>query len=628
MKKNNSKGLLLFFFKTALVLVSINVFSVLIPTNHLEGNIKKAYALSRLTQSDVGGNTYGYDSWRGNHQYQDCLVLMQALHLSDDWKENAFLGPKSGEAKCDWLYNYVFKLKDRNELMSSVTNYPQYNHGVVAVTSILGSVFRLETLRAILKLVSILLIGFIGLSLFNIGIKYDKLKGLKYGAVGTVLTLLTLHGIDFFGQNLSHGLGDWVSLGFLGTLLWAVYKNYSFKTNMLICILFGSLSAYIEYLIGVLPFSIISILIFLGIKMLVDSKYKLKKGVKLLSAYGLSFVGTFLVFLIVKSIFIDSMFTNFLNTFLFRVNGELDGVSFTIGETFVRLYDYLDYLGSGNKQIVIISFGLILVLVIYSIISNFKFLKENKIPSLLFFVAFICPVFWYIFFLNHTYIHCWFMLRFTTVSLMALILLASIMAKTKPMPISKTSFLAKFFKFVNEKSTYIVVVLCVLVVMVIVLKDYSSKEENIEAVQVAVKRPANNSYLELLNKAAVYKDSICEIYIEELEGANRIIYLKRDTISEKEIESKYFLHVYPANKTLLKNGDNFLGLDFKNNVIEIEKDNQKYFFSDAILPNIKISAINTGLYGYKGNNSIYWQIENLLKPDSFNKETDVQLKQK
>jgi len=598
----------LFFFKTALLLVLINIFSILIPSSHLENSVKEAFAYSRLTQSDVGGNTYGFDSWRGNHQYQDCLVLMQALHLSDNWKENAFLGPKSGEAKCDWLYNYVFKLKDRKELMSSVTNYPQYNHGVVAVTSILGSIFRLESLRALLKFISILLIGIIGLSLFNISIKHKKIKNLKYGAIGAMLALLTIHGIDFFGQNLSHGLGDWVSLGFMTTLFWSAYKNYSFNTNALICIVFGSLSAYIEYFIGVLPFCVISILIFLAIKMLIDPDYTLKKGLKLLFTYGISFIGIFLVFLIIKSIFIDSMFTNFMNTFLFRVNGELDGVSFTIGETFVRLYDYLDYLGSGNKRTVIISFSFIFISFFYALISNFKFLIENKISSLLFLIAFISPVFWYIIFLNHTYIHCWFMLRFTTVSLIAMIILTSIMIK--PTSINKNYF----FKLIKKRLTFLIVFFVFITGVLFTMKNQNFKTDSQILLGIdRLKKLENKSYLKFIDQRPIYKDSMYEIYIDQNEGVKKIIYLKKEIVSDKEIDSKFFLHVYPEDRTILKNGDNFLGFDFKNNVKVIEKDNQKYFISETILPNINMKLINTGLYGYKGNGQIYWQIKELLK---------------
>ncbi|WP_074408701.1 MULTISPECIES: hypothetical protein [Aquimarina] len=418
--KTKSAGIhsyMLWFFASVTFLILLNIISAFIPRDQLVKRTKQAFAKSHLLKSDVGGNIYGLDAWRGNHQYQDCLVLMQALHLSDDWKENAFLGPKSGEAKCQWLYDYVFEQQDQEELMSTVHMYWQYNHGTVAVTSIFCSVIPLELYRALLKFITILLTALSGIALILVSDKKFKGSGLAIAGMGAVIMLLTLHGFDFFGQNLSHGLGDWISIGFFAILMWSIHWGLSYKKNVILCIIFGSLSAYIEYLIGILPFCIISILIFGAIKNRIDSTYNFSKVFRLLFTYGISFAGTFVVFLLVKYFLVnDSIFKVFYETFTYRINGE----TYSIGDVYTGLIDYLYFLGSGNKKFVYLSLIFIGLSLVSTIIIRFKQILLYKTSNYLFLAAAIFPFFWYTTFINHTAGHPWFMLRFSTLSLISI----------------------------------------------------------------------------------------------------------------------------------------------------------------------------------------------------------------
>lgn len=154
-------------------------------------------------------------------------------------------------------------------------------------------------------------------------------------------------------------------------------------------------------------------------------------------------------------------------------------------------------------------------------------------------------------------------------------------------------------------------------------KYIKEKREMIEA-----KEMANSKYVKLLDYIPVYQDSTYKIYISRFGEDTKIVYLKKDSISEVQRKSKFFLHIYPKDKGLL--GENEFGnlsYDFKNNVRSFNFDNTNYFISETNLPKIKINKINTGQYGYEGNNKINWEVTSLLTAKSI-KETLIINKEK
>ncbi|MDT0554156.1 hypothetical protein [Urechidicola vernalis] len=138
-----------------------------------------------------------------------------------------------------------------------------------------------------------------------------------------------------------------------------------------------------------------------------------------------------------------------------------------------------------------------------------------------------------------------------------------------------------------------------------------------------IKKEANSEYVYLLDKQPVYRDSIYNIYISEINSDTEIIFIKSDTLSEKQRKSKFFVHVYPADKNELDEGMNFIGLDFKNNSQQFIYNGRKYFVSSTTLPYINIDKINVGQYAFNGDSSINWRIKELLKRESVLKILDV-----
>ncbi|MEH6591030.1 MAG: hypothetical protein V7746_12270 [Halioglobus sp.] len=413
------------FCLTISCLIVLNIVTAKLPTTLLFGKIEAAFNNSSLTRSDVGGNIGGRDSWRGQHQFQDCLVLMQALNLGDSWVENALVAPKSGQAgKCQWLWDFVFKEREIEELKSSVEPYYQYNHGAKSVAFILVSLMPLDLVRTLLKFGSTVLIGISGFTLIMIGRRYEAGVGFMASGVATIIFLTNLHGIDFFGQNLSHGLSDWVSLGYLSFLLYSIYRTYSHRVVVGVSIIFGCLAAYIEYFVGLLPFCLISIPIYGAIKFKVDEGFTLDKVIWIGLAFCASFIGTFLVFLLAKYFFIDKeIFSQFIHAFMFRV----DGLSYGRADTYYRLYHYALFIGSGSKfTVVLYTVSLFLIIAIQCFFWR-KNLFRTKLSNALFLAAAALPFVWYSIFVNHTYIHCWFMVRLITLSYISLFMLVSLL---------------------------------------------------------------------------------------------------------------------------------------------------------------------------------------------------------
>lgn len=147
-------------------------------------------------------------------------------------------------------------------------------------------------------------------------------------------------------------------------------------------------------------------------------------------------------------------------------------------------------------------------------------------------------------------------------------------------------------------------------------KYIKEKREMIEA-----KEMANSKYVKLLDYIPVYQDSIYKIYISRFGEDTKIVYLKKDSISEVQRKSKFFLHIYPQAPSVFKNSNSkMLPFNFNNNTSTFTFKKMKYFVSSANLPDFAIDKINTGQYGYEGNNKINWEITSLLTAKSI-KET-------
>jgi hypothetical protein len=159
------------------------------------------------------------------------------------------------------------------------------------------------------------------------------------------------------------------------------------------------------------------------------------------------------------------------------------------------------------------------------------------------------------------------------------------------------------FFYITKKHT----ILIALGVLVIIFFQIKKKINTTE-----IKKESISEYDILLDHQPVYKDSVYYIYISKIHEIPKIIYLKKTSINDVQRESKFFVHVYPKDSTLLKENQNLLAFDFKNNVKEYTLRGKKVFISELVLPDIGMKVINTGQYGFRGNNDINWRISTLL----------------
>ncbi len=155
--------------------------------------------------------------------------------------------------------------------------------------------------------------------------------------------------------------------------------------------------------------------------------------------------------------------------------------------------------------------------------------------------------------------------------------------------------------------------------MTIIFFQVQKKNQYIKDIEenTRAKELANSEFVKLLDQRPIYTDSIYKIYIAKFGEYNKIVFLRKDSISEVQKESRFFLHLYPRDKTLLgESKSKSPSFDFKNNVSSFTFKQSKYFVSSTNLPDILIDKINVGQYGFRGDGKITWQISSLLNAKS------------
>lgn len=138
-------------------------------------------------------------------------------------------------------------------------------------------------------------------------------------------------------------------------------------------------------------------------------------------------------------------------------------------------------------------------------------------------------------------------------------------------------------------------------------KQQSSQESFEKKIGVS-----NSDYAKLITQRSIYRDSIYLIYVANIDGEQELIFIKKDSLTVVQRESKFFVHLYPKDSSLIKESIDHIALDFKNNPREFHVDGRKYYVSSRKLPDIEIKKLNLGQYGFRGDNAINWRINRLL----------------
>lgn len=182
-----------------------------------------------------------------------------------------------------------------------------------------------------------------------------------------------------------------------------------------------------------------------------------------------------------------------------------------------------------------------------------------------------------------------------------------------------------------SKKLQIRAILTSLLVMLFVLQ-IQKRNKQIAIVQKRERalKATSSPFSKVLFQLPIYKDSVYRVYITKIDSATKLVFLKEGVLLEKQKESSFFVHIYPKDKEKLTGAINHIPNNFKNNVTSFIYENEEYFFSEINLPEIKISKLNLGQYGFRGDNSIDWKIPKLLTEKKIakildNNKEDVQL---
>jgi hypothetical protein len=164
-----------------------------------------------------------------------------------------------------------------------------------------------------------------------------------------------------------------------------------------------------------------------------------------------------------------------------------------------------------------------------------------------------------------------------------------------------------------SKKQLIRIILPILLVGLLVLQIQKRNEQRAEKQkrELALKA-TNNELSKVLFQLPIYRDTVYSVFLAHIRCSNKIIFLRKGNLSDKQKESRFFVHIYPKDKSILEKGASHIPNNFKNNVTSFFYEGEQYFVSDTSLPQIKISKLNLGQFGFRSDNSVSWKTNELL----------------
>jgi hypothetical protein len=241
-----------FWLRSLLLVLVLNAafpillfLSSLISSEVLVDRIQQAFSTGELIADDY----LQYDVHRGFHQYNDCNIL-QMMTNQDSSPVARALGPRlymadsSATEACRSLRELVVEGRDPETLISS--RYTRYWHGYIPILVVLLMFLEISTIREILRIAV-----YTTLFLLLCSSIQEKRFLLLTGPVFVLGALFW--GLAYFGQGMSHALGDSVvMLGIACLIFW--HRKFTHASLLVpFCALFGAIVVYFEMLTGPLP---------------------------------------------------------------------------------------------------------------------------------------------------------------------------------------------------------------------------------------------------------------------------------------------------------------------------------------------------------------------------------------
>jgi hypothetical protein len=215
--------------------------------NVIEKRIEHAFAMEDLVLTDY----LSFDTRRGYHQYNDCVVLQMIVNESPSRIEHAIApsvyinNDHTWRNQCAMLYNLVVGDANRDNLIKS--NYARYWHGYNALVASALSFMELRVLRLFFTTAiwcSIVLL---------VVISFRKRPNTRRTGLAIATSSAIFWSIPFFAPNFTHGPGDiLVLLGVTGIGAWGdkIVRN---KMIIPYAACYGSVITFFEMLTGQLP---------------------------------------------------------------------------------------------------------------------------------------------------------------------------------------------------------------------------------------------------------------------------------------------------------------------------------------------------------------------------------------
>jgi hypothetical protein len=219
--------------------------SNLMPRAVMTERIRHAFITGELTEQDY----LPYDLRRGFHQYNDCNIL-QMISNPDHSSIERVLGPllyladSSVTEVCLTLRELIMEGRDPATLISS--RYTRYWHGNIPIISVLLTLLEISTIRMLLRTAVYMAVLLLLLSSVR-----ERRFFLLTGPVAFAGAFFW--GLLYFGQGMSHALGDFVVMLGIACLIFWHSKFAHTDTLILFCALFGAVVVYFEMLTGPLP---------------------------------------------------------------------------------------------------------------------------------------------------------------------------------------------------------------------------------------------------------------------------------------------------------------------------------------------------------------------------------------
>lgn len=217
------------------------------PRERFRERVRSAFATTELVQADY----LVLDSRRGNHQYDECLILQMLSNASESRVRRAvgpvlFIQDSTATGYCRTLHRLVVEGADPSEFLRA--EYTRYWHGYLPVAAGFLSVTDLTTARRTLKALT-----YLSLILLAIAGLRSRCPPARIVALSVALCGLLLWGLPYLGQLFSHAAGDIVVV--LGILVLLVFPEQLRRPRRFVpfCAAYGACVVFLEFLTGQLP---------------------------------------------------------------------------------------------------------------------------------------------------------------------------------------------------------------------------------------------------------------------------------------------------------------------------------------------------------------------------------------